>query len=396
MNFDLPTLLAANSFVTAMSGMILVLIFLQNRDAPGVLWWGLANLLVAVATGIYATEAGLANLALRATVATVVSGAGAFYWTAARSCHKAPPHIPGILAGPVLWAAALALPVFRGSPELQMSLATGIGSLYSAAAAFEIWLGRAERLSARWPLFAILVFDFLVNAAGTVEAFLNELTPLTLPPLSTWYGLIYFDTFLLTVGGAIFVVLLARERAEQVQRTAARLDVLTGVANRRAFMDFAEASLAECLRRDLPLSLIFFDLDHFKAINDAHGHATGDRVIHAFAETARRILRTEDTIGRIGGEEFAVILPGLGPGTAYVIADRIRLAFAESCRTIDGKAIDATVSGGIATAGPTSTLDTLIQAGDEALYRAKALGRNRVERAAGGPLSKSPNVIRLA
>jgi len=91
-----------------------------------------------------------------------------------------------------------------------------------------------------------------------------------------------------------------------------------------------------------------------------------------------------------------VILPGLGPGTAYVIADRIRLAFAESCRTIDGKAIDATVSGGIATAGPTSTLDTLIQAGDEALYRAKALGRNRVERAAGGPLSKSPNVIRLA
>lgn len=396
MHFDLPTLLAANSFVTAMSGAILVLVWLQNRDAPAALWWGLANFSVAVAAGVYAFKGGLPDLGSRIAVATCVTVAGGFYWAAARSCHKARPDAWGMLAGPAFWLASLALPVFRTSPELQMSLATGIGSLYSVAAAFEVWRGRSERLNARWPLFAILAFDALVNAAGAIEAFLSELTPLALPPFSTWYGLIYFDTFLLTVGGAIFVVLLTRERAEHVQRAAARLDMLSGVANRRAFMDHAEASLADCLRKDAPLSLIFFDLDHFKSINDRHGHAAGDRVIQAFGTTARRFLRTEDTIGRIGGEEFAVVLPGLGPGTAFVIADRIRIAFAEDCGTMDDKPVDATASAGIATAVPSSTLDTLIQAGDEALYRAKALGRNRVERAAPGGPQKPSSIIRLA
>ena len=398
MHFDLPTLLAADSFVTAMSGAILILIALQSRDARGILWWGLGNMCVAAGTGIFAIKGGLPDLGWRIAVATFINLAGGCYWTAARSCRRRDvPNWLGILAGPVLWLSGLAIPVVQRSPELQMSLATGIGALYTAAAAFEMWRGRSERLTARWPLFAILLFDVAVSAAGAIESFLEELTPLTLPPMSAWYGLVYFDTFLLAVGGAIFIVLLARERAEQIQRTAAHLDVLTGIANRRAFMDHAEASLGECLHTDTPLSLIFFDLDHFKAINDIHGHATGDRVIAAFAAVARGFLRSEDTIGRIGGEEFAVVLPGLGPGTAFVIADRIRLAFADQCRTLDDVALGATVSGGIATAGPSSTLQNLIQAGDEALYRAKAAGRNRVERASPtGLLSKPATVIRVA
>lgn len=396
MTFDLPTLLFANSFVTAMAGAILVVVYLQMRDAPGVLFWGLGNLLAAIAAGVYAIEAGLPGIGFRTLVAICVMGGGGFYWSAARASRHARPDVPGMLLGPVLWLAALAIPEYRASPPLQMAAATGMGAIYSALAALEIWRGRAEKLKARWPLFGILAIDFVVNIVGSGEALLDELTPLTLPPLDRWFGLVYFDTFLLTVGGAIFTVLLARERAELVQRTAARLDVLTGVANRRAFMDHAETALAECLRRDAPLSLIFFDLDHFKAINDLHGHATGDRVIQAFARTAKRILRSEDTIGRIGGEEFAVVLPDIGPGTAFVIADRIRIAFAEDCRDVAGRTVNATVSGGIATAGPSATLDSIIQAGDEALYRAKSLGRNRVERAAGGRFSKPASVIRLA
>jgi diguanylate cyclase (GGDEF)-like protein len=188
-----------------------------------------------------------------------------------------------------------------------------------------------------------------------------------------------FETFLLSVGGAILVVLLERERAELMHKTAAQVDALTGVANRRAFTEHALQSLADSQRDDAPLSLVFFDLDHFKSINDSNGHAVGDHVLRRFADVAGRYLRPDDIIGRIGGEEFAVILPCISPGAAYVIADRIRGAFSESCRNLDALSLNVTVSAGVAAAHAWSSFDSMMQAGDEALYRAKTRGRNRVE-----------------
>jgi diguanylate cyclase (GGDEF)-like protein len=257
-----------------------------------------------------------------------------------------------------------------------------------------MWRGRSEKLSARWPIFALLSLDGGMNVVGAVEAYFGDVTPLALPPLTTWYGLIYFETFLLTVGGAIFIVLLERERAELIQKAAARVDSLTSVPNRRAFTEHAQASLAECQREDAPLSLVFFDLDHFKSVNDNYGHGVGDHVLQLFADVAKRHLRQDDLIGRIGGEEFAVVLPRTSPGAAYVIADRIRVAFNERCRSPDPVAVNATVSAGIAAAHAWSTFDSLMQAGDEALYRAKARGRNRVEHPASS--EPPPNVIRVA
>jgi diguanylate cyclase (GGDEF)-like protein len=395
MHFDLPTLLAADSFVTALSGLLLVFVCLRSADAPSALWWGLANLLVSLGTGIFAFKQELSDLGLRVAVATSLTTASSMFWAAAYRSNQ--PAVPPalFLAGPLLWFGSLAIPPIAASPTLQMALVGLVGAVYSPAAAFEMWRGRGVKLSARWPIFALFVLDSGINAAGAVEAYFGEVTPLALPPLTTWYGLIYFETFLLTVGGAILVVLLERERTELIHKAAAQIDALTGVANRRAFTEKALQSLDDCQREDAPLSLAFFDLDHFKAINDNNGHAVGDRALRRFADVARTHLRPDDIIGRVGGEEFAVLLPRVSPGAAYVIADRIRVAFNESCRNLDELSLDATVSAGIAEAHAWSTFDTLMQAGDEALYRAKTRGRNRVEHPARVD-RPPPNVIRVA
>jgi diguanylate cyclase (GGDEF)-like protein len=394
MHLDLPTLLAADSFVTATSGALLVFIWLRGHDAPSALWWGLANLMVSLGTGIFAFKQELADIGWRIAVATSLNLAAAMFWAAAYRSHR--PSVPPVLvlAGPLLWIGSLAIPAVATSPTLQMALVAFVGVVYSPAGAYEMWRGRGEKLSARWPIFGLLVLDGFMNAIGAEEAFFGEVTPLALPPLTTGYGLVYFETLLLTVGGAILVVLLERERAELMHKTAAQVDALTGVANRRAFTEHALQSLADCQREDAPLSLVFFDLDHFKSINDSNGHAVGDHVLRRFADVAGRHLRPDDVIGRIGGEEFAVILPCISPGAAYVIADRIRVAFSESCRNLDALSLNVTVSAGVAAAHAWSSFDSMMQAGDEALYRAKTRGRNRVEHAE--RLDRPPNVIRVA
>ena len=175
---------------------------------------------------------------------------------------------------------------------------------------------------------------------------------------------------------------MARERAELRYMAVAHIDPLTGVANRRAFMETAEALLRANPKDSRPLSLITFDLDRFKSINDGFGHGVGDAVLKRFGDIARNSLRAGDIIGRPGGEEFAVLLPGSNRAAALLVAERIRSAFAEACRTVDDRLISATVSAGVTTALPTSTLDSIMAAADEALYRAKAGGRNRIEAAA--------------
>ena len=120
------------------------------------------------------------------------------------------------------------------------------------------------------------------------------------------------------------------------------------------------------------------DLDRFKAVNDQFGHAIGDRVLQIFADTITRTLRATDMSGRLGGEEFAFLMPGTNAAEAERIAERIRVQFADAARKVGGLAVNATVSVGIATAVAPAQLADLIAVADGALYRAKAEGRNRV------------------
>jgi len=164
-------------------------------------------------------------------------------------------------------------------------------------------------------------------------------------------------------------------------RDLARTDELTGLANRRAFVEQGRAALDQANRYGRPLSLVMFDIDHFKRINDTHGHAAGDAALRTVADVLRRAARAADTPGRIGGEEFALILPETPAAAAVTLAERLRRDVAALAFEYDGATIRFTCSFGVAEAGRAiAQLDTLLAAADEALYRAKAEGRDRVVR----------------
>lgn len=166
-------------------------------------------------------------------------------------------------------------------------------------------------------------------------------------------------------------------RQREVLRRQARTDGLTGLLNRRACHERLEAEVAAALDSGSSLGLVAIDLDHFKFVNDAHGHAEGDRILRAVAERLISAVRATDVAARLGGEEFALILPGAAPGQAMETAERARAAIADLA--IGGRSL--TASAGIATCPEHSrNAGRLLELADAALYAAKRAGRDRCER----------------
>nr|WP_316642456.1 diguanylate cyclase [uncultured Roseateles sp.] len=165
-------------------------------------------------------------------------------------------------------------------------------------------------------------------------------------------------------------------------RLSSTVDHLTGLANRRAFFEAAEVEIQRCKRYPRPLSLVMFDCDHFKAINDRYGHPGGDEVLRHFAGQLRAVCREVDLVARIGGEEFIALLPSTDVAGALAFAERVRQGASELPVVFDGRAIPYSTSAGVASwTEDTAGLDALIKRADRALYAAKSGGRNRVEMA---------------
>ncbi len=184
------------------------------------------------------------------------------------------------------------------------------------------------------------------------------------------------------------VACLSRRSARQRLRIhtlekAALVDALTGLANRRHFDERLSDELCRARAIGLPLSLLVLDIDHFKRVNDTHGHGVGDIVLKQVATLIATESRHLDTVCRVGGEEFAVIVPGLEGAFAAVSAERLRRAVADSVILIEGaEEVRVTVSLGLATLRPGETADLLFRRADIALYGAKHGGRDRVSVAA--------------
>jgi diguanylate cyclase (GGDEF)-like protein len=158
----------------------------------------------------------------------------------------------------------------------------------------------------------------------------------------------------------------------------ASIDDLTGLANRRHFLEHLHLRIADAQRTGHPVTLAIFDIDHFKPINDQYGHAAGDAVLRAIGAACKTAVRTEDLIGRIGGEEFAMIMPATDPDAAFGIVDRLREAVAATVIPAgDGRLVSVTISVGIALFAD-QPIDGLLIEADRALYVAKAQGRNQI------------------
>ncbi len=182
----------------------------------------------------------------------------------------------------------------------------------------------------------------------------------------------------LAIGTDISDLRAARERLEQL----AIRDELTGLYNRRHLLDVFNVGMARYRRHGKPMSVLMFDLDHFKAINDTHGHHAGDEVLRQLAEICPQQLRMEDTFGRLGGEEFLALLPETGPEQAVQVAERIRGVVEARNWEVAGNVLRVTVSVGVThVLHGEEEFEDLLTRVDQALYAAKGGGRNRVCRA---------------
>src|SRR5690242_3549063 len=197
---------------------------------------------------------------------------------------------------------------------------------------------------------------------------------------SVWMTVLSFEGLLFTISVAFILLAMAKERTELRHRTAAMIDPLTGVANRRAFLHDADEAAKRHEGRPRPAAVLLIDLDRFKSINDRFGHAVGDRVLEAFAQAARDVLRPADMFGRLGGEEFAALLVDVSPERACEIAEGLRERFALAARSVDEHAVKGTVSIGVAHCdGPVLDVSELLAQADRALYFAKENGRNQIQ-----------------
>ena len=167
-------------------------------------------------------------------------------------------------------------------------------------------------------------------------------------------------------------VLMSKERSDTRNRQLAYTDELTGLHNRRAMEQHLVQQIAQACRADQTFSLLLLDIDHFKQVNDEHGHLQGDKVLCAVARVLQNSLRSQDIAGRWGGEEFLVLLPNTAAAPALVLAERLRTNVASAC--------DVTVSIGLHSMHglPDESADTMLDAADRALYAAKGQGRNCV------------------
>ena len=183
------------------------------------------------------------------------------------------------------------------------------------------------------------------------------------------------------------VTALENARLHQIVQRQALLDVLTGMPNRRQCESALATELSQAQRSGTPLAFVLADIDHFKAVNDRHGHPAGDLVLREFSDILRELMRESDLAARWGGEEFALVLPDTDEQGATVLVERIRSMLEHRAITVDGYLLSVTASFGVAMYPQERTAARLIAAADEALYLAKRSGRNRVESARPMPLS---------
>jgi len=354
-----------------------LLSWLQHRKVTALALWGSGFIIASIATTLI--------IGLRGTIPNfwsiivgnaVLAAAYGILWSAARNFDGKNVSIILALAGVLLWIAACSIPPIYARADARAAVMAAIAVFYTLLALFELWRGRGES-TWRWPIMVLL----LAHAAAI---------PVQIPLAGAWahpdpsgvdlLTFMIFETAFVCICAAYLFGGLAKDRIAATYRRISLTDSLTHVPNRRGFFETAERSLMRTRFARRPVAFLVFDLDRFKSINDRYGHHAGDQVLTAFCRLATSMLRPTDLFGRIGGEEFASLLPGTERQAALCLAERLRTAFEGTSHTVGGRTLTATVSVGIAVSDDAAVdLSALLDEADQALYRAKALGRNRVE-----------------
>lgn len=369
MHLDPPTVSAFIFLQALLNGGFLAIGWAQDRRSTALALWAVAHLTAALAsacltagfvqTAPLLTEAGLvlmsAHYALNLRGVQIFEG-------------RAWPLICS--AWPVAVVAAAML-ISGGDERATTWALMACAASACGLTAYEIW--RCETGALRWSLSLILLIHGASQATWGGDPMRGH--------SELWSLMFVIDIMCYGGGTALLCILMTQNRAERELRKAAYIDELTGLLNRRAFVSSATLELHTLRRHRQPAALLMFDLDRFKGINDQHGHLAGDHVLRRFAAILKSRLRSDTTIGRLGGEEFAALLPMATAGDAIAAAERVRAALASEKIVVAGVRVPSSVSIGVcAEAVAVHELDAMLGAADNALYRAKSGGRNRVER----------------
>lgn len=392
LSLDISTLYLVATLAAALLGAMLLFFWRQEKIAA-LGWWGAAYILGAASVALWTVGGPELGWELSLAVNTVGFIACGLVWDAARVFHGRPANWTGVIAGPALWIAAVVWldPI---DPELRMLLGGGIVAFYAALTAGELWRERRKNLRKRWPAIVVPVMH------GAVLMLPIVLGDVFRPGNATTMGQVWIAAFaaqlvIYAVGTVFIIVMLVSERTVSAHKTAASVDPLTSLLNRRGFSEATSRMIEREAKAGRPVTVMIFDIDHFKSVNDRFGHAAGDDVLKVFSDVVVSNLRITDLVGRVGGEEFAALLP-CTVEEAVVAAERVREAFEASGIAVDDAPLETTVSIGIA-GGPAQTeLEVLMASADTALYQAKRSGRNRVEVAVEQPLSLENSRRKLA
>lgn len=365
--------------ISTMSGLMALVLYALKRSYPssiqGLDQWSRAMFIV-VLGGAFAASRGKLPEVFTTAVPNFLLCWGVYgqYAGSQRFFGERPRPLP--------WLAFIVAVVFAtmwftwGSPNYAMRLRM-ITLVLGTVFGLHAWLiyRQGSLTFGRALAVGVLGFITLIQAARLITTFVFPMGNDILDPAPQ--HVIFIASFSISILlFSISAVLMAGDRLRTELEYLATRDSLTNALTRRYMDEACAHELARSHRNDKPLALLMMDLDHFKRVNDAHGHQAGDTVLVDFVKTVRTLLRSKDLLGRFGGEEFVVLLPETPLSDALVVAERIRAA----CdRPPDSRKIGCTVSIGVTTNTASSdTVDTMLARADAALYRAKAEGRNRV------------------
>lgn len=370
MHLDVPTLTLVDIYVLLLLG---VLMFCAWRSGQRDSTLGCTCLMLLFGTvstvlgslrglGIDVVPIVLGNIALQLALA--------MNWTAMRTFAGRRPYLPGLVAGALLWGGLCLVPAFYSSLTARLLLASALTVIYTALAMFELWRSRQQISVSLRPAIGLMMFHV---AFYLLRMAVDRGQPFGDPEAVSFFAFVIFETLLYAIGISFVTLAMVRERAEQQYRHASLSDPLTGIGNRRSFIDAGQALLQRGRLRSEPVALLLCDLDFFKRLNDTFGHQAGDRALIDFGQVIARRMRRQDVFGRIGGEEFACLLADADALVAREVAERIRAEFAAMPFAEQGR---LSVSIGVATTASRYELDELLAQADRALYVAKAAGRN--------------------
>ncbi|MCV3765311.1 GGDEF domain-containing protein [Rhizobium sp. TRM95796] len=377
--FNLPTMMLCTGLMTMSVSIILSYALYYEKRETALRWWCVAMWCVCIGCLLlmFRAEENTFWISIVFGNAAILLGYG-FVWLGFATFLGT--RIPPLLVplGAAIWIVTCAMSEeFRNDFNSRAIFLSLIGAVYAALSArFAYRIYQSERLPSARFTYLIYTAHFCTFMARVVLCSIYPVEGAINPSVGTWFSLMMLESFVQAAFSTFIFVLLVRERSERRYRLAAEIDGLTGAATRRHFVERSTAILAA---KPKHAALAVLDLDYFKKVNDTYGHLAGDAVLRAFGSHVGKRLEDGMLLGRMGGEEFALLMPDVDEERAEAFLESLRMSVEQATTHFNGNGLKVTTSIGMASIDVAGRLfDHLLAGADHALYVSKEQGRNKV------------------